>query len=92
MVALFDDHGWAPGHRILWDSRGITELVFQERDLPEFLAVQKTHGTVAPAREVIVVTRELDRAMATAYAHMVRSLHQVHVCQSMDDAIALLGI
>jgi hypothetical protein len=90
MTALFADRGWAPGHRILWDSRGITELLFQERDLPEFLAVQKAHDTVAPAREVIVVTRELDKAMATAYANLVRSLHQVHVCRSMDDAMGLL--
>jgi hypothetical protein len=90
--AIFDDPKWQPGCDIVWDSTGITELLFEPTDLPELVAIQREMASRAgPGQDVIVAKRPLDYAMAKMYSAMMRQHSRpVTVCRTIAQAEVIL--
>jgi hypothetical protein len=89
---LYNDRAWEPGFDTFWDCRGITELLFELKDLPNIVALQHaSSGRAGTGIEIILVERMLDDGMASMYAAMMRAkVRTVHICRSVDEAERLL--
>jgi len=91
MEALYQDPNWVAGFAILWDAMELTELLLDRPDLPLFVEIQKKYVAAHPSREIILVQRPLDVAMAQMYAlFMKTAAHKVFVCRSEEKANELL--
>jgi hypothetical protein len=91
-TAIYSDPAYKSGFDILWDGSTITELLFERDDLPSFVRLNKEFSNLASAgRDIILVARMLDKAMADMYAVMMRSQRRaIHVCLSMDEVNQIL--
>ena len=90
--AIYHDARWQKGFYILWHARGITELILEPGDQPGFVELQRTLGPLAGnGRDVILVSRAIDAAMAAAYKHMARPVREVHVVRTDEEARTILG-
>jgi hypothetical protein len=65
----------------------ISELLFERDDLPSFVRLNVEFGALASSgRDIILVTRPMEKMMANMYAAMMKEQHrEVHVCQSRQD-------
>jgi hypothetical protein len=93
IAAIYGDAACGPGFDILWNFSTITELMFERDDLPSFVRLNKEFAHLSQSgRDIIFVTRTLDREMADMYAVMMRAQRRaVHVCVSMNEVIQILG-
>jgi hypothetical protein len=93
IAAIYGDPICGPGFDILWDFSTITELMFERDDLPSFVRLSQEFSPLSQSgRDIILVTRTLDKEMAEMYAVMMRAQHRaVHVCLSMYEATQILG-
>jgi hypothetical protein len=93
IAAIYGDPACGPGFDILWDFSTITELMFERDDLPSFVRLNKEFSHLSQfGRDIILVTRTLDKEMAEMYAVMMRAQRRaVHVCQSMYEATQILA-
>jgi hypothetical protein len=93
METVYNDPLWQPGFSLLWGGTTITELLFEKNDLPRLVDVNRRHAARAGiVREVIIVGRQLDRAMAEMYAMLMKHEGRtVHVCDSEAEAWTWLG-
>ena len=93
-VAIFHDYQWKPGFNRVWVGTNITELLFEKSDHPTLAAVDRLYATlIGRGREVFIVDRERDRAMARIYAVMM--LHEgrtVYLCDTEAEAWRWLGL
>lgn len=90
--AIYRDPRWQKGFDILWNARGITELLFEAEDQPGFVELQRTMAALAGGgRDVILVSRPIDAAMAAAYKHMARAVKEVHVVRTEQEVRTILG-
>jgi hypothetical protein len=66
--------------------------MFERDDLPSFVRLNHEFSSLARSgRDIILVTRSLDKAMADMYAVMMRAERRaVHVCQSMGEVQQIL--
>ena len=90
---IYEDVAWEAGFDAVWECTGITELLFEQKDLHSFVELQRDFaGRSGPGLEIIVVERSLDEVMAKMYALMMKGqTRRVHVCRSMLEAVAHLG-
>jgi hypothetical protein len=93
IAAIYTDPACGPGFDILWDFSTITELMFERDDLPSFVRLSQEFSRLSESgRDIILVTRTLDKEMAEMYAVMMRAQRRaVHVCLSMYEATQVLG-
>ena len=93
IAAIYGDPTCGHCFDILWDGSTITELMFERDDLPSFVRLNQQYAALAQSgRDVILVARALDKAMANIYASMMKpQRRQVHVCSSMDEVSRILG-
>jgi hypothetical protein len=91
--AIYGDPACGPGFDILWDFSTITELMFERDDLPSFVRLSQEFAPLSQfGRDIILVTRTLDKEMAGMYAVMMRAQSRaVHICSSMYDVTRILG-
>jgi hypothetical protein len=91
-AAIYRDPGCRPGFDILWDGSTITELLFERDDLPSFVRLNQEFSNLASSgRDIILVARTLDQAMADMYAVMMRAQRRaVLVCMSMYEVSQIL--
>lgn len=91
--AVYEDPAWQPGFDTVWDSTGIEQLLLQLGDLPSFVALHRDYVTRSgTGKEIIIVSRAIDTAMAKTYAVMMRNAARaVHVCHSRTQAAQILG-
>ena len=89
---IYSDAACAEGFDILWDGSSITELMFERDDLPSFVRLNQKFASLASSgRDIILVARSLDKAMADMYAVMMRAERRaVHVCLSMGEVRQIL--
>jgi len=86
MESVFRDPDWQAGFDVVWDGSGVTELLLEPDDIPKLVRVQAHYAAVRPGREIVFVTRSLDRAMAQIYAVRMKALgHPVHVCRTQAE-------
>jgi hypothetical protein len=92
-AAIYSDPGCGVGFDILWDGSTITELMFERDDLPSFVRLNQEFSALASSgRDIILVARSLDKAMADMYAVMMRGQRRaVHVCLSMQEVLQVRG-
>lgn len=89
---IYRDSAWQAGFDIYWDCSGITQLLMEKDDQRGFVELHRAHANVATGRDIIVVTRPLDYAMAMGYAaFMKHESRRVHVCRSTEEASVLLA-
>ena len=88
--ALHDDPRWRFGLDLLWDCRAVTGLALA----PDELAALIEMGTEdTEGRDVSIVRRDLDEAIAVLFRHVAgRRGKEAHVCYGIDDALAVLGL
>jgi hypothetical protein len=93
IAAIYYDPAWEPGMHILYDARGITQLLMDPEDMPRIVAAQHEHEARAgKGIDVILVSRALDFAMAQMYEKLARgAARQTYVTKSEEDARRLLG-
>jgi len=91
-AAIYRDPACAPGLDILWDGSMITELMFERDDLPSFVRLNQEFSSLASSgRDIILVARSLDKAMADMYSVMMRAQRRaVQVCLSMHEVKQIL--
>lgn len=91
--AIYYDPAWQPGMNILYDARGITELLMDHEDIPRIVAAQHEHAARAgQGVDVILVSRALDFAMAQMYEKMARgAVRQTYVTKSEEEALRILA-
>ena len=91
-AVIFRDPACGPCFDILWDGSAITELIFERDDMPSFVRLNQEFSNFANSgRDLILVARSLDKAMADMYAVMMRAQHRaVHVCLSMGEVRQIL--
>jgi hypothetical protein len=91
--AIYYDPAWKPGMHILYDARGITQLLMDPEDMPRIVAAQHEHEARAgKGVDVILVARALDFAMAQMYEKLARgAVRQTYVTKSEEYARRLLG-
>ena len=91
--AVYLDPHWRPGFSTLWDGLAITELHMEWSDLSALVHVQRDHEHLAGAGvDVIVVTRAVDRSLASAYALLAKAgPRRTRVVGSMAEAMSVLG-
>jgi hypothetical protein len=91
--AIYRDPAAGPGFDILWDGSAITRLLFERGDLASFVRLSKEFSDIASSgRDIILVERSLDAAMAHMYAVMMRAQQRaVHVCSSITDVNQVLA-
>jgi hypothetical protein len=89
---MYRDPGCKAGFDIFWDGSTIAELLFERDDLPSFVRLNQEFADLAGSgRDIILVARSLDKAMADMYAVMMRSQRRaVLVCMSMDEVNQIL--
>jgi hypothetical protein len=92
-AAIYSDTACGPGFDILWDGSTIAELMFERDDLPSFVRLHQEFSNLATSgRDIILVVRSLDRAMADMYAVMMRGKRRaVLVCMSMNEVDDILN-
>jgi len=85
--AIYGDPACGPGFDILWDGSTITELLLERGDMPSFVRLNREFSEIASSgRDIILVERALDKAMADMYAVMMRAQQRtVLVCLSMTE-------
>ncbi len=90
--ALYQHADWRQGFSTLWDALSLTSLCLEFDDLPRLVATQREFSAVAgPGRDVLVVRRPIDRAMAEMYATMARACGRTtHVCRTREEAAQIL--
>jgi hypothetical protein len=93
IAAIYGDPACGPGFDILWDFSTITALMFERDDLPSFVRLNQESSHLSQSgRDIILVTRRLDKDMADMYAVMMRAQRRaVHVCLSMGEVTHILG-
>jgi hypothetical protein len=93
IAAIYGDPACGPGFDILWDFSTITELMFERDDLPSFVRLSQEFSHLSESgRDIILVTRTLDKEMAQMYAVMMRAQRRtVHICSSMYEATQILA-
>jgi hypothetical protein len=93
IAAIYGDPACGPGFDIVWDFSTITELMFERDDLASFVRLSQEFSQLSQCgRDIILVTRKLDKDMAEMYAVMMRAQRRtVHICSSMDEVTQLLG-
>jgi hypothetical protein len=66
--------------------------MFERDDLPSFVRLNQEFSQLSQSgRDIILVTRKLDKDMAEMYAVMMRAQRRaVHICSSMDEVTQLL--
>jgi hypothetical protein len=91
-TAIYRDPACAPGLDILWDGSSITELIFERDDMPSFVRLNQEFSDLASSgRDIILVARSLDKAMADMYTVMMRAQRRaVVVCMSMYEVQQIL--
>jgi hypothetical protein len=89
---MYRDPGFGPRFDVLWDATAITELLFEPDDLGSFVRLHEEFGDVASSgRDILVVRRPLDKAMADVYLVMMKKQPRaVHVCRSRSEADVIL--
>jgi hypothetical protein len=92
--ALYEDENWRDGTDVIWDLTEVTELLLEWGDLQGLIAIDRQYAEVAGSgRDVIVVARKLDEAMARIHSNLSKSgPRQSHVCRSLVEARVILGI
>jgi hypothetical protein len=93
MRSLYLDPEWQYGFNTLWDGRRITELLFAHDDLKKFAELQfELVDHAGPGVDVLLMTRELDRVTAEAYAKFAeKSTRHAVVCSTESEALAILA-
>ena len=93
LCVVYEDPNWRRGFDTVWECTGITELLFDRRDLQRLADVQSELATKSgQGREILIVSRPLDRMMAKMYAFMMRGqTRSVSVCGSKSGATQALG-
>ena len=86
-AAIYRDPAFGPRFDLLWDGTAVTELLFDLDDLPSFVRLHSEFGEVASSgRDIILVTRPMDKMMADMYAAMMKKQNrEVHVCTSRQE-------
>jgi hypothetical protein len=92
-AAIYRDPACGPSFDIFWDTSRVTELILESDDLPSFVRLSQEFSTPASSgRDIILVARVLDQAIADMYAVMMRTERRaVHVCPSMDEVHQILA-
>jgi hypothetical protein len=93
LCAVYKDPNWKRGFDTVWDCTGIRELLFDRRDLQRLVGVQSELAAKSgQGREILIVSRPVDRMMAKMYAFMMRGqTRSVTVCESKSVATQALG-
>jgi hypothetical protein len=91
--AIYDDPDWRPGFDIIWNCAQITNLIFDAGDADEFASLQRAHAHAgAGGRDIIIVKRILDDAMARLYAAMRENdRRRTRLCASEATALEILA-
>ena len=90
IVALHADPAWDPAYDVIWDGRGITELVLGTEDVKRNVEAKSVDSY---GRDLIVVSRDIDYLAARLEAHLARTRgKEMRVFRSLDDALAVLGM
>ena len=86
-ATIYRDPAFGPGFDLLWDATAITELLLDLNDLPSFVRLHSEFGDVASSgRDIILVTRPMDKMMANMYATMMKKQNrEVRVCTSRQE-------
>jgi hypothetical protein len=89
---LFKDPAWEPGFDVVWDGTAVTELLLEPDDIAKLVRLHSEYAAVSPRREIVFVTRGLDRAMAQMYAVRMKAIgRSVHVCKSQAEVDTVLA-
>jgi hypothetical protein len=93
IAAIYGDPACGQAFDILWDFSTITELIFERDDLPSFVRLSRQFSHLSQSgRDIILVTRKLDKEMAEMYAVMMRAQRRaVHICASMYEVMQILS-
>ncbi len=91
--AIYDSPGWRPGFDIIWNCAGVSELIFETDDLEHLVSLQRARADIGGhGRDVIVIKRILDDAMARLYAAMMRNeRRRTRLCASERTALEILA-
>lgn len=92
--AIYDSPDWRPGFDIIWNFAGVTDLVFDTDDLESLVALRRARADAGGAgRDIIVIKRILDDALARLYAAMTKNeRRRTRLCASEDTALEILGL
>lgn len=93
LFALYEDPAWAPGYDAIWDFRVITELLLEEGDLKNLVALDHELDDVAGhGRDVVVVSRELDLFVGKLFLRLSKDTPRPnHLVTTMDEALVWLN-
>jgi hypothetical protein len=92
ILALLQDEHWQPGYDVLVDCRTVTELILEPGDPRAFVNLIVQHADRAGSgRDVIIVNRSVDDAMAKVYAAFAQmGPRPAYVCRLETEADAIL--
>jgi hypothetical protein len=92
ILALLQDEQWQPGYDVVCDCREVTELILEARDPRAFVKLIADRADRAGAgRDVIIVNRSVDYAMAKVYAAFAQmGPRPAYVCCLESEAEAIL--
>lgn len=91
LESVYQSPGWVAGYAIICDLTEVTGLMLGENDFPALVAMHRKYEAVAPRVEAMVARRQLDITMTGVYRIFMKpAKHKVHVCTSLEEAMALL--
>jgi hypothetical protein len=92
MEALYRSPEWQPGFDALWDARGVTELLLDERDVKAIVALMlDLTARMGPGRAAFVIARELDWMIARLLIYRTRvPSRERRTFETMEEALAWL--
>ncbi|HTV01955.1 MAG TPA: hypothetical protein VMF13_15510 [Luteitalea sp.] len=93
---IYRDAAWGTGFDVMWDFRGLTELLIERDDMQALVDLDNDdqfRTLAAGGRDVFIVARELDYAMGRVYAAFAREgPRQSHLVRTLREAWATLGL
>ena len=93
---LYRDAAWGTGFDVVWDFRGLTELLIEVDDMQALVDLdndEQFRALATGGRDVFVVARDLDYAMGRVYAAFAREgPRQSHLVRTLREAWATLGL
>jgi hypothetical protein len=76
----------------VWDGTFISELLFEQDDIPNFVALQRRFAEQAgPGRDVLVINRKIDEMMARTYVDLMKDVRLTSLAKSKWEAHRTLG-
>ena len=89
---VYTDPAWQSGFNVVWDGTFISELLFEQDDIPNFVALQRRYAEQAgPGRDVLVINRKIDEMMARTYVDLMKDVRLTSLAKSKWEAQRTLG-